>query len=96
MQHGRMFIMQLGSIELLNINAQTLHQVKITKRAPRRRIIQSVLALLKGSRVSLDEASRRLPPKCSLLMLGTRTYMTCYVGVLATRDKDKQYNINTS
>jgi hypothetical protein len=36
--------MQLGSIELLNINTQALHKVKITKQTPRRRIMQLVLA----------------------------------------------------
>jgi hypothetical protein len=70
--------MQLGSIELLNVNAQTLHKVKITKRAPRRRIMQSVLALLKERRVSLGQASRRLSPKCSLLEPGVRTYTACH------------------
>jgi hypothetical protein len=29
-----MFIVQLGSIELLNVNAQVLHKVKITKQKP--------------------------------------------------------------
>jgi hypothetical protein len=35
---------QLGFIELLYVNAQPLHEVKIIKRTPRRRIMQSVLA----------------------------------------------------
>jgi hypothetical protein len=35
---------QLGSIELLYINAQPLHKVKIIKCTPRRKIMQSVLA----------------------------------------------------
>jgi hypothetical protein len=35
---------QLGSIELLHINAQSLHKVKIINQTPRRRIMQSVLA----------------------------------------------------
>jgi hypothetical protein len=35
---------QLGSIELLYINAQPFHKVKIIMRTPRRRIMQSVLA----------------------------------------------------
>jgi hypothetical protein len=30
-----MFKMQLGSIELLNVNAEALHRVKITKRKPK-------------------------------------------------------------
>jgi hypothetical protein len=42
-----MIIIQLGSIELLNVNAQPLHKVKIVKRTPRRRIMQSVLAFSK-------------------------------------------------
>jgi hypothetical protein len=67
--------MQLGSIELLYVNAQALHKVKITGRAPRRRIMQSVLALLMGRRVSLGEASCRYSPKCSLIESGVRTYM---------------------
>jgi hypothetical protein len=37
----------LGSKELLYVNAQPLHKVKITKRTPRRRIMQSVLAFAK-------------------------------------------------
>jgi hypothetical protein len=36
--------MQLGSIELLYVNAQPLHKIKIIKRTPRRTIMQSVLA----------------------------------------------------
>jgi hypothetical protein len=36
--------MQLGSIELLNVNAQALHKVNIIKRTPRRRIMELVLA----------------------------------------------------
>jgi hypothetical protein len=39
-----MIIVQLGSIELLYINAQPLHKVKIIKRNPMRRIMQSMLA----------------------------------------------------
>jgi hypothetical protein len=70
--------MQLGSIELLNINAQALHKVKNTKRAPRRRIMQLVLTLLKGRRVSLGEASCRLSPKCSFLESIVRTYAECH------------------
>jgi hypothetical protein len=35
---------QLDFIELLYVNAQPLHKVKIIKRTRRRRIIQSVLA----------------------------------------------------
>jgi hypothetical protein len=35
---------QLGSIELLYVNAQPLHKVKIIKRNHIRRIIQSVIA----------------------------------------------------
>jgi hypothetical protein len=42
-----MIIVQLGSIELLNVNAQPLHKVKIIKQTPRRRIMQSVLAFAK-------------------------------------------------
>jgi hypothetical protein len=40
--------------------------------------MKSVLALLKGMRVSLIEASHRLSPKCSLLELDVRTYMVCH------------------
>jgi hypothetical protein len=41
--------------------------------------MQSVLALLKGRRVSLDEAWRVLSPKSSLIMSGVRILyaMTC-------------------
>jgi hypothetical protein len=39
---------QLGSIELLYVNAQPLHKVKIIKQIPRRRIMQSVLTWSKG------------------------------------------------
>jgi hypothetical protein len=35
---------QLGSIELLYVNTQPLHKIKIIKQTPRRRIIQSMLA----------------------------------------------------
>jgi predicted HTH domain antitoxin len=66
--------MQLGSIELLDVNAQALHKEKITKRAPRRRIMQLVVALLKERRVSVGKASRRLSPKCSLVKSDVRTY----------------------
>jgi hypothetical protein len=46
---------QLGSIELLYINAQPLHKVKIIKRNPMRRIMQSVLAFAKEQKkVSLE------------------------------------------
>jgi hypothetical protein len=46
---------QLGSIELLYINAQPIHKVKIIKRTPRRRIMQSVLAFVKErKKVSLE------------------------------------------
>jgi hypothetical protein len=46
---------QLGSIELLYINAQPIHKVKIIKRTPRRRIMQSVLAFVKEQKkVSLE------------------------------------------
>jgi hypothetical protein len=38
---------QLGSIELLYVNAQPLHKVKIIKWTPRRRIMLSVLAFAK-------------------------------------------------
>jgi hypothetical protein len=70
--------MQLGSIKLLNVSAQALHKVKVTKRAPRRRNMQSVLALHKGRRVSLREVLHRLSPKCSLLKPGVRTYTACH------------------
>jgi hypothetical protein len=40
--------------------------------------MQSMLAMLKGRRVSLGEDSRRLPPECSVLESGIKTYMTCY------------------
>jgi hypothetical protein len=33
--HVRKFIMQLGSIKLLNVNAEALYKVKITKQNPR-------------------------------------------------------------
>jgi hypothetical protein len=52
----RIFIVQLGSIELLYITAQPLHKVKITKRTPRKRIMQSVLALFGKGKDSLGEA----------------------------------------
>jgi hypothetical protein len=45
-----MFIMQLGSIELLYINAQPLHRVKITKRKPKEGYVIGVcLAQVKES-----------------------------------------------
>jgi hypothetical protein len=44
---------QLGSIELLYINAQPLHKVNIIKRNPTRRVKQSVLAFAQqGKKVS--------------------------------------------
>jgi hypothetical protein len=46
----RISIVQLGSIELLYVNAQPLHKVKITTQTPRRRIMQSVLAFAKNER----------------------------------------------
>jgi hypothetical protein len=55
-----------------------------------------MLALLKGRRVSLGEASRLLSPKYSLLKSGVRTYMVCHAWVLALSNKDKQNNINTA
>jgi hypothetical protein len=46
---------QLGSIELLYVNAKPLHKVKITKRTPRRMIMQSVFAFAQERRkVSLE------------------------------------------
>jgi hypothetical protein len=51
----RIFIVQLGSIELLYVNAQPLHKVKFTTRTPRRRIKQLVLAFAKErKKVSLE------------------------------------------
>jgi hypothetical protein len=62
-----MFIRQLGSIELLHVNAQAWHNANISKTKILEKVMQSVLALLKGSRVSLGEASRRLPPNARCL-----------------------------
>jgi hypothetical protein len=46
---------QLGSIELLYVNEQQLHKVKIINRSPRRRIMQSVFAFAKErKKVSLE------------------------------------------
>jgi hypothetical protein len=46
---------QLGSIELIYVNAQPLQKVKITTQTPRRRIMQSVLAFAKEQeKVSLE------------------------------------------
>jgi hypothetical protein len=46
---------QIGFIELLYINAQPLHKVKIIKQTPRRRIMQSVLAFaIEQKKVSLE------------------------------------------
>jgi hypothetical protein len=46
---------QLGSIELLYVNSQPLHKVKIINRTPRRRIMQLVLAFAKQQKkVSLE------------------------------------------
>jgi hypothetical protein len=42
-----MIIVQLGSIELMYVNAQPLHKVKIIKRTPRRRIMQLMLTFAK-------------------------------------------------
>jgi DNA topoisomerase IB len=42
------------------------------------KVMQSVLALLKGRRVSVGEALRRLSPKCSLLESSVRTYTVCH------------------
>jgi hypothetical protein len=67
---------QLGSIELLYVNAQALRkrlQSKILNK-----VMQLVLALLKGRRVSLRDALRRLSPKGSLFKSGVRTYMVCH------------------
>jgi hypothetical protein len=45
-----MIIVQLGSIELLYVDAQPLHKVKIIKQTPMRRIMQSMLAFAKNGR----------------------------------------------
>jgi hypothetical protein len=50
------------------------HKVKIIRQNPVRRIMQLVLALFNGRRVSLGEALRVLSPKGSLLELSVRTY----------------------
>jgi hypothetical protein len=55
---------QLGSIELLYVNAQPLHKVKIIKRTPRRRIIQSMLAFAKNRR-KLVLSFTNVDPKAS-------------------------------
>jgi hypothetical protein len=55
-----------------------------------RRIMQSVLALLKGRKVSLKEALHLLSPKSSLLESSVRTYIVCHAWVLTIRNKDKQ------
>jgi hypothetical protein len=63
--------MQLGSIELLYVNAQPLYKGKDYKAENLGKVMQSVLALLEGRRVSLREASRRLSPNapCSKAVL---------------------------
>jgi hypothetical protein len=50
------------------------HKVKIIRQNLVRRIMQLVLALFNGRRVSLGEALRVLSPKGSLLELSVRTY----------------------
>jgi hypothetical protein len=55
-----------------------------------RRIMQSVLALLKERRVSLDEAWRVLSIKCSLLKSSVRSYMALHARVLMISNRDKQ------
>jgi hypothetical protein len=70
--------MQLGSIELLYVNAQPLYKGKYYKAKNLEKAMQSVLALLNGKRVSLGESSRRLSPKCSLLESGVRIYTACH------------------
>jgi hypothetical protein len=57
-----MIIVQLGSIELLNVNAQPLHKEKIIKRTPRRRIMQLVLAFAKEQKKVSLELQECLPP----------------------------------
>jgi hypothetical protein len=42
--HVRKFIMQLGSIELLNVNAQPLRNINLIRQKPIERSMQSVLA----------------------------------------------------
>jgi hypothetical protein len=51
--------------------------------------MQSMLALLKGKRVSLGETCHVLSPKHSLLKSGVRTYMTWHTRVLTISDNDK-------
>jgi hypothetical protein len=63
--------MQLGSIELLHINAQAFHNVKIILS----KIMQSVLALLGRGKVSLDADCPVLSPKSTLITSSIRTYM---------------------
>jgi hypothetical protein len=68
-----MIIVQIGSIKLLYVNAQALHKVKIMKRTPRRRIMQSVLAFAKNRRklvlnfMNVDPQGLLLKPSCSKL-----------------------------
>jgi hypothetical protein len=73
--HIKVSVIQLSVIELLYVSAQPLHKVKIIKRNTRRRIMQSVLALLRRGKVSLVEAWQVLSPKSSLILNGVRTYM---------------------
>jgi nitrate/nitrite-specific signal transduction histidine kinase len=65
--------MQLSSIELLYVSAQPLHKVRLQSENLEK-VMHSMLALLTGRRVSLEEDSRRLSPKSSLLKSGVRTY----------------------
>jgi hypothetical protein len=49
----------------------------------------SVLALLKGRRVSLNDAWRVLSSKCFLLKSGVRAYMEWHAWVLMMSDKER-------
>jgi hypothetical protein len=63
--HVRISIVQLGSIELLYVNAQLLHKVKIIKRTPRRRIMQSVLAFAQQKGRKLVVSFSNVDPQSS-------------------------------
>jgi hypothetical protein len=70
--------MQLGSIELLHINAQALHNVKITKFKSYRRLCNRCLPCSSDGGLVSMKIGECCPLKSSLIKSGVRTYRQCH------------------
>jgi hypothetical protein len=66
--------MQLGSIEFLYLSVYPLHKIRLQSKNLEK-VMQSMLALFGGRKVSLDEALLVLSPMSSLIKRSIRTYM---------------------